>query len=1020
MKTNSLFLCLIIASTLFNRLAAAATSDAGLLFTTPAKSIPWDEVGAAAGAQYSGEGLKVTPTERGARLQCVFQRTDGEATSDGLWLISTVTNQPNDRFCVVAAAVGGRPLSRRGEISVAGQSVKFRRPGLVEEYTVSMDGVRQDFVVLEKPALNSKPSTINSTCELRVDLSVTGARVEQTAQGAQLILNSGRKIAYSRLRVEDTNGKELPARIEVPSSSPLQTAVTAMTVVVDDSNAVYPVRIDPTFSDANWISMGGIPGADRQVYAAVVDDSGNLYIGGEFRLVGDVVAVGIAKWNGSRWSAVGSGVGGYSPIVHALAVSGSNVYAGGRFTSAGGVPASYIAKWDGNSWSALSSGMNYWVNALAVSGSNLYAGGEFITAGDLYATNIAKWNGSAWSAVGAGIDGPVYELAADGEDLYVGGSFTAAGGVLVNSIAKWNGSSWLALGSGVERADGYRGSVSALVLVGSDLYAGGSFVTAGGMSATNIAKWDGNSWTALSSGLMGTPPGIVFSSYVSALAVLGGELYVGGLFTTAGGVPANCIAKWDGISWSALGSGMSITVQALAAWGNELYAGGEFTTAGGSVANRIAQWDGVNWNALGSGLAPPAPLSPSDSPSAYVRTLATSGSNLYAGGRFRTSGEVSATNLAKWDGSNWTPVGSGVIAGPPGGGSAVYSLSVSGSNLYAGGSFTRVAGVSANQIAKWNGSTWSPLGSGMNGAVLALAVMGNDLYAGGNFTFAGGVSAKCVARWNGSNWSALASGLDRGNSFTNVAALAVLGGDLYVAGNFTTAGGIAATNIAKWDGSSWSSLGGGIYTPFNQGQLSALAVSGADLYAGGRFTRAGGSAANNIAKWNGTSWSALGSGINNDVYALAVSGGELYAGSSSTIAKWNGSTWSALGSGMGAAAFATFSGVYALTASGNDLYAGGEFTKAGGKVSAYIARAVLGDAPGYNQLTGLPLSGGTMQFSYVGYPATNYALDRTFNLEPPISWAGQRTNTMNVSGVLMFTNTPVAGTNNFWRVRAVP
>jgi hypothetical protein len=142
------------------------------------------------------------------------------------------------------------------------------------------------------------------------------------------------------------------------------------------------------------------------------------------------------------------------------------------------------------------------------------------------------------------------------------------------------------------------------------------------------------------------------------------------------------------------------------------------------------------------------------------------------------------------------------------------------------------------------------------------------------------------------------------------------------------------------------------------------------------FTTAGGSAANYIAKWNGSSWSALGSAMNDSVRALAVSG--------------------------------------------NDLYAGGNFTTVGGMVSTYAVRAVLGDAPGCNQITSSLLSGGAMQFSYIGYPATNYALDRAFSLNPPIGWVGQETNTMSVSGVLLFTNTPVPATNNFWRVRPVP
>ncbi|MCX7019783.1 MAG: hypothetical protein NTY46_12510, partial [Candidatus Sumerlaeota bacterium] len=187
--------------------------------------------------------------------------------------------------------------------------------------------------------------------------------------------------------------------------------------------------------------------------------------------------------------------------------------------------------------------------------------------------------------------GTVNAAVADGAgNLYIGGTFTMAGGVTVNGITKWNGSSWLALGTGMNS------QVNALAVIGSDLYAGGWFDMAGGVSAKYIAKWDGSSWSALGSGM---------DYVVSALAVNGSDLYVGGDFSTAGGVSASNVAKWNGSSWSALGSGMGGTdpyVRALAVSGSDLYVGGDFTSAGGVSASNVAKWNGSSWSALGSGM----------------------------------------------------------------------------------------------------------------------------------------------------------------------------------------------------------------------------------------------------------------------------------------------------------------------------------------------------------------------------------------------------------------------------------
>jgi hypothetical protein len=323
-------------------------------------------------------------------------------------------------------------LPTTGGVEVADKLVRFTRPGVTEEYSVSVDGVRQDFVIPERPL---------GAGDLRVELAMTGARAEAAAYGAKLILEgSGRALAYTRLRATDATGLELQARLEVLSADQLA-------VRVADGSATYPVRIDPTFSDANWVSFNpGMPGADSDVYAIAVDASGNVFVGGDFAVIGTIVANGMAKWNGSAWSALGAGM---DSNVYALAVTGTTLYAGGSFINAGAVAATNIAKWNGSAWSALGKGTDSYVYALAVSGTTLYAGGDFANAGGVAANYVAKWNGSAWSALGKGMDSDVFALAVSGTTLYAGGDFTVAGVVNGNAIAAWNGSAWSALGLGM-------------------------------------------------------------------------------------------------------------------------------------------------------------------------------------------------------------------------------------------------------------------------------------------------------------------------------------------------------------------------------------------------------------------------------------------------------------------------------------------------------------------------------------------------------------------------------------------
>ena len=405
-------------------------------------------------------------------------------------------------------------------------------------------------------------------------------------------------------------------------------------------------------------------------------------------------------------------------------------------------------------------GTNDEVLAVAADGNgNLYAGGRFVVAGSAVANYIAKWDGAAWSPLAGGVSGApndtsIWSLAVDSSNhLYAGGRFAFAGGIAANNIAKWNGGSWEALGSGISGCNpspsGCETVVSALAIDhDGNVYAGGNFLTAGGVTVNGIAKWNGSSWQALGGGVSGG------SAWVFALALdINGNLFVGGNFVTAGGTAVNNVAEWNGSSWQPLGNGTGGAypgIYALAVDGSSnLYAGGYFTTIGGVSASRVAKWNGSNWQAVGS----PIPLG-----SAYscaINALAVSGNTLYAGGFFNSPYCSSSQDyLAAWNGSSWSALGSGTN-------NSINALAVDqNGNLYSGGVFSGAGSVSANHVAKWNGSGWAGLGgdTSVNSGVGALAVDSGSVYVGGGFNWAGGVNTNAIAAWNGSSWSAVGAG----------------------------------------------------------------------------------------------------------------------------------------------------------------------------------------------------------------------------------------------------------------------
>lgn len=324
--------------------------------------------------------------------------------------------------------------------------------------------------------------------------------------------------------------------------------------------------------NANWDPRFDLEGMSGGTISALAWDGANLYAGGSFTAAGSCTSEDgcnyIARWDGRKWHPLGTGM---DSTVTALTWDGANLYAGGTFLTAGGTSANYIAKWDGNNWSALGTGMNLTVRALLWDGTHLYAGGAFTSAGTCTTTDgcnrIARWNGSTWSALGTGMNNTVLALETDGTLLYAGGRFSSPGWY----IAAWDGNSWAEM-------PGISGSVAAvgsLLWNGEYLYVGGSFTS----PYFYITRWDGSSWSSLpgSNGPIRSAGSLTWDGH---------NLYASVAHFSQG------LMRWNGSSWVTLG--VSTSVYALAWDGDSLYSslyvGGQFNSAGGKPANNIARW----------------------------------------------------------------------------------------------------------------------------------------------------------------------------------------------------------------------------------------------------------------------------------------------------------------------------------------------------------------------------------------------------------------------------------------------
>ncbi|HEY6890052.1 MAG TPA: hypothetical protein VI300_19780, partial [Solirubrobacter sp.] len=605
------------------------------------------------------------------------------------------------------------------------------------------------------------------------------------------------------------------------------------------------------------------PAVVGDVNAVVADGAGGWYVGGTFKRIGSLDIAGLAHVNGD-----GSVDPGFNPgagEVDALAISGSTLYVGGSFNHMGGADRLYLAALDTDTGLATgwNPGADAPVTSLASVGSTIYVGGWFSSVGGQPRSYVAAVD-AITGAIGTfhpALDGAVFAVTASASTVYVGGQFHTVNGQPREGFAAFDAAT-----SGMTGFDpAPQDSVVAMALVGATLYIGGRFDAPASLSTIRAFDTITGAATAFD-------PGVLNNS-VRSLAVAGGTVYAGGWFTDADGHQRHNAAAFDAgtgalRNWDPNVGG---EVSALAVTGARVYVGGHFAGAGPPLA-RIAgvvhlQADGsldTTWNPRVEG---------------YVMAVLATSTTVYVSGAFSSAGGASRYDLAAidaktGDATSWNPTVDWNID----------ALALSGRTLYVGGSFFKLNGqprqfIGALDTVTSATTSWYPGPADAN--VYALAVSGKTVYAAGSFS---GRDRAGVAAFDASTGAVLPWNPAQGTRI-GVAALVPTAGLVYIAGGFTSLGGLPRSNLAALDSSgsptSWAPVVSTLW-----GSAAALAIDGTTAYVGGTFPAVGGYARANLAAVDTQSGapSSWYPAPNATVNAITAAGHTVIAGGSFTVA----------------------------------------------------------------------------------------------------------------------------------------
>jgi hypothetical protein len=533
---------------------------------------------------------------------------------------------------------------------------------------------------------------------------------------------------------------------------------------------------------AGAVDPGFDPAPDDEVEAmALLGDT--LYIGGQF--------ANVAGQSRSRLAAVGTdGVltawdPGADGTVTALAGAGSTVYVGGAFNTLSGAARAKVGAVDATTgdettWAPQADNE---VTSLEVAGGGVFATGYFTTIGGQARRYVAELaadgtgTATAWNAAVSGDS--VEDLAVTGDTVYLAGSLGAVGGQDRGGAAA------------VDRTTGAVKNWAPAFSSGSAVAAGDGRVFVSGVRPGDV---EGPAEVHPTTGVVLTPD-LGFSGSIFAMALSGSRLYAAGQIDILDGVRRDSLVEIDAATgeptaWAPNAPG---SVRALAASGTRLYVGGSFATIAGQPRKSGAAFDLADgsltaWN----------PDASSD-----ITGLVVAGGAVYAAGSFNTIGGQSRRNLAALspitgDATTWDPqvpmFGSVAEIAEDAG-----TLYVGGSFDTMGGAPRKSLAafdVASGALSPWNPGTSSPFNPDAPGSVSVIDAAGDTVYVAGFFQTAGGADRPRAAALSAATGAATPW---RPAPDLSIEAIAAHDGEVYVGGSFRSLDGVERTGFAVVD-----------------------------------------------------------------------------------------------------------------------------------------------------------------------------------------------------------------------------